>query len=370
MRRSYRPGFTLVELLVVIAIIGILVGLLLPAVQMAREAARRTQCSNNMKNLALANVNFETTKKNFPGIQSAFGVNGSGAQTTGKVGTWVVALLPYLENQALRDIWDDTSEQAAWYGALTGSAPAQIDRFFPNLSVTQCPTDTRQAESVALNSYAVNAGFYPYGPMVSSLNMAYGSGGSIAARVAQSKQNGPFTNQLPAQIRLDPSASSATGVFGTGAGSYGADDVRDGLSQTIGFTENLQADRWNYTNIGDDSARWFVGVGWLYRLESGAKDPTMTKRPAAQFPPPDVEPRNRLNGDKLNVSISSDGFEVGRPSSDHAGGVIQATMLDGSVVSLNEQINYHVYQALMTPQTSSSDVPLNKYLLKDSDWRQ
>src|SRR4051812_32567571 len=64
--RTVNRGFTLVELLVVIAIIGILVALLLPAIQAAREAARRAQCSNNLKNLSLAVLNFESGKKRLP----------------------------------------------------------------------------------------------------------------------------------------------------------------------------------------------------------------------------------------------------------------------------------------------------------------
>lgn len=91
LRRDPRPGFTLVELLVVIAIIGILVGLLLPAVQAAREAARRMQCSNNMKQIGLAIHNYENTIKQLP---MCYGIGPSGLEWGG-----LTALLPYLEQK-------------------------------------------------------------------------------------------------------------------------------------------------------------------------------------------------------------------------------------------------------------------------------
>lgn len=91
-----RGGFTLVELLVVIAIIGILIALLLPAVQAAREAARRTQCVNNLKQMALGCQNYHDTHKSLPPSRIDDGA------------TWCIILLPYLEQEALYDAYDFT----------------------------------------------------------------------------------------------------------------------------------------------------------------------------------------------------------------------------------------------------------------------
>jgi prepilin-type N-terminal cleavage/methylation domain-containing protein/prepilin-type processing-associated H-X9-DG protein len=101
MRNDQDRGFTLIELLVVIAIIGLLVALLLPAVQAAREAARRAQCVNNLKQLGLALHTYETASRSFPpGYISNFDTSGN---DTGPGWGWAVMLLPHIEQKPLFD---------------------------------------------------------------------------------------------------------------------------------------------------------------------------------------------------------------------------------------------------------------------------
>jgi prepilin-type N-terminal cleavage/methylation domain-containing protein len=371
MRRSIHTGFTLVELLVVISIIGVLVGLLLPAVQAAREAGRRITCSNNLKNLGLALSNFESSKKSYPGYQDVYGAAGSGSAATGKVGSWVVALMPNIEQQPLRDLWDDPTVQANWYtkGQPFPSSPPRdpsiAEQFYPNIALLNCPSDTKNDELFGVNSYVANTGFIPVGTNVGTLHPAYASGGTDASVRSQRKENGIFVNKVG---RVNGSSGTS---FGFGAAPVKSDSIRDGTSQTLAFSENMQAGSWEYYSGlpgagANDSARWWHGMVWLYRLEPGSTAPT--SRSVSQQPD-NVDPRNKINGQKLTSDITVDGFEVGRPSSNHSG-VCNAAMLDGAVISLDEGMDYHVYQALMTPQSSSSDVPANKYILKDDDFRQ
>ncbi|MBL8890598.1 MAG: DUF1559 domain-containing protein [Planctomycetaceae bacterium] len=107
MSRNNRIGFTLVELLVVIAIIAVLMGLLLPAVQFAREAARNSSCLNNMRQIALATANFESAQKAFPParfFQKQFPA--PGLDCGGNEPSWFVRMLPYLEQDNLYKKWD------------------------------------------------------------------------------------------------------------------------------------------------------------------------------------------------------------------------------------------------------------------------
>lgn len=150
-----RSAFTLVELLVVIAIIGILVGLLLPAVQAAREAARRMQCSNNLKQIALATLNYESAYKRFPARQSGSGGIATGAQRL-RVSIFT-ALCPFYEQQPLYNTIVSKQTSVPW------ANHAWWNTQLPNLL---CPSDAYNTgsdarPSTARNgrcSYAVNGG--------------------------------------------------------------------------------------------------------------------------------------------------------------------------------------------------------------------
>ncbi len=120
MVRRQRYGFTLVELLVVIAIIGVLVGLLLPAVQAAREAARRMQCSNNLKQLGLAVHNFDSTYKKLP-TSGQCGSTG-GTTTPYMIHSTVTYLLPYMEQQNLYNMFNMSANPFTAYGASPSGA--------------------------------------------------------------------------------------------------------------------------------------------------------------------------------------------------------------------------------------------------------
>jgi len=146
-------GFTLVELLVVIAIIGVLVALLLPAVQAAREAARRSQCLNNLKQEALGHLNFESAKGTLP-----VGLNEYG------YGTWQVAILPYLEQGGLRALYKNYANTTPGGGPLYYDEPNTTNVSSKRLSIGTCPSDKISTNwpwgktGMTKHNYAVNYG--------------------------------------------------------------------------------------------------------------------------------------------------------------------------------------------------------------------
>ena len=139
-RRSAR-GFTLVELLVVIAIIGILVALLLPAIQAARESARRAQCTSNLKNVGLALLNYHDTKKEFPAaIRYPTGTNYSPLDDSRLFWNWAIEILPYLEETTIADSLQ-ISTLKRLYDPAGGAADVNSDERGVELGVMLCPSD-------------------------------------------------------------------------------------------------------------------------------------------------------------------------------------------------------------------------------------
>ncbi len=141
MQKNKTHAFTLVELLVVIAIIGVLVALLLPAVQAAREAARRMQCINNLKQIGLGLANYESSFQQFPiqySVQDEAGIDGSGL-------SWMMSILPFIEQQALFDSIDPTGSMQAGQGMVRlENYPAirtPIDAYL-------CPSDPEAKEKI------------------------------------------------------------------------------------------------------------------------------------------------------------------------------------------------------------------------------
>ncbi len=164
--RSPRTAFTLVELLVVIAIIGILVSLLLPAVQSAREAARRTQCSNRMKQLALALHNYAAAAGAFPPghisrieAKGQHWCNDDGIHPYRHGAPWTVLILCYLEEQARYDEFD-FDEPFGHTSKYFTSADANYEGWIKPLSKYQCPSDPNSKPEVNnINYFGVQGGF-------------------------------------------------------------------------------------------------------------------------------------------------------------------------------------------------------------------
>lgn len=140
---KHRAGFTLVELLVVIAIIGILVALLLPAVQAAREAARRMQCTNNIKQLALACHNYHDTYKTFPPNHIFSGSTPARSRNTEGWG-WGALILPYMEQQSLHD--DLEVGQTSLVHLLTNKGAAVLPLLQSRIPSMTCPSDSNVNE--------------------------------------------------------------------------------------------------------------------------------------------------------------------------------------------------------------------------------
>lgn len=225
--RSRRIAFTLIELLVVIAIIAVLIALLLPAVQQAREAARRSQCKNNLKQLGLAVHNYHDTFNTLPPAYINPG-NGQSAAlypagNTRNISGYLM-LLPYLDQAPLYNQINfslplgPAAGGGATFGALAPNSQAGL--FSNPLPVFRCPSDTAYQEP--MDSTVSPFSSYPGYAITNAQRVSYGF---VFDRIAY---------QIGVNYRFDGTATK--GIWGiNGAGGF--KDVTDGTSNTLVFME-------------------------------------------------------------------------------------------------------------------------------------
>lgn len=307
-----RGGFTLVELLVVIAIIGILIALLLPAVQAAREAARRMQCSSNMKQIGLAFVNYEAAIGSYPPGRMSCDRTPSGIcfglasyQRPGTSG--FVMLLPFLEQQQIYDMFAPFENGAIFPadmgdGTITGWRTPLVEAGMASRpSVFVCPSDIAETHynyngegDLATSSYAMCQG--RYGPeFLISKKVKYENDGVFVYRAF-------FKNR----------------------------DISDGLSHTIFAGEGSRGDKIETRN------RWTRAGRHLDGLRT-------TNNPI-----------NMPVGEG-HIYTGSFSFSVnGAFRSEHPGGAMFA-FGDGHVDFLVEEIDMRTYQALSTRATGETE---------------
>ncbi len=336
-RSAGRPprGFTLVELLVVIAIIGMLMALLIPAVQMARESARRATCMNNQKQIGLAIMNFATARDRLP---SGFSPHPVSTPASYACMSWVVPMLPYLEQKPLYD--------RIQTNILTISKPGLLSTNL-TLNVLNCPSRTIPnhlgvpmymgiPQPPAPLAYVVNAGMSDnYTPNVSQ-------GGQLDFQA-----NGVFFDHYSITYPGNKGPKITTDL------SYIND--HDGTSSTILFSENIDACDWigpnaltpfNMAYLGQT---WGQGIVWrMNKLDTSA--PLIYP----DYPFLLNKDLNALRQAYNNPSLPLSDQYTAKPSSAHPG-VFLTTMVDGHTLALSGDIDYRVYVMIMAPWNSASE---------------
>jgi prepilin-type N-terminal cleavage/methylation domain-containing protein len=269
--RATSRGFTLVELLVVIAIIGILVALLLPAIQAAREAARRNQCTNNLKQIGIGFMNHENTYKFLPGSGWHPWVVGDALLGAGRnqPGGWMYQILPFIEEQALFDLKDDgnktvvTTQQKnqALQMQLTPvplfNCPSrrQAKPYAFRLPNTWTPYNSARPNQLCRGDYAANSGDCP--------------GGLLQWWIEDTKKYEPSSDWI--SVKYDDPASHEWPPFDgqTGINFLGGQvkmaNIVDGTSKTYMVGEKyLNPDAYDSdgTIDGGDNHSYFQGFDW------------------------------------------------------------------------------------------------------------
>ena len=311
-RAKRRAAFTLVELLVVIAIIGILVALLLPAVQAAREAARRTQCINHLKQIGLACHNFESTNGHFPTGGGAVEQFTSAREFRGPLygyeyASWTYQILPYIEEQSLYDLRE--GETLSRSGFIRSGL---IER---PVSSYNCPTRAVRFATIGVDLYALA----DYAGVMSSWNDPGWEGFEwrISRPPRPNEEEVVWTGIIAKGGHVN-SSSNPPEIWDFGKVDFAK--ITDGSSNTILVAEkSVQQPYWTIP----DNSPWpywevygyYVGADWPNMRMFGARTNGSNEVPVRS----DFEPRNRLN-----TQVAEYGFGSAHP------GVLIAAFGDAS----------------------------------------
>jgi prepilin-type N-terminal cleavage/methylation domain-containing protein/prepilin-type processing-associated H-X9-DG protein len=326
MTEQAKRGFTLVELLVVIAIIGVLVALLIPAVNAARELARKSQCANNIRNLAQGVAGHETQKGYYPGrINFVLASNGQQVPVS-----WMAKTLPYIEQNNVWDlILNDPKPLANWSDVLDAlSSPTVIQPntrwFVTNLEVASCPSDPPVSLMPARLSYVINAGIWDR------------TLGSNMDQWNDLRANG-IAHVIP--------YNSTTGRVDAGFVSK-----NDGLTATLLLSENVNAISWVMLEEGATTMVWTTQEAWLLDTENPG--------PERQYA---INKGHERNIDDVLLQMSRNSpdelLSTARPSSFHSGGV-QAAYCDTHVEFLSDEIHPWVYARRLSTSKAQARHPV------------
>jgi prepilin-type N-terminal cleavage/methylation domain-containing protein/prepilin-type processing-associated H-X9-DG protein len=361
MSGRHRSGFTLVELLVVIAIIGVLVALLLPAVQAAREAARRMQCQNNLKQWALGCHNFENTRKYFPRGNNA--VAGKPFPESGN-GSWMLLALGYLEQGSLYDQIVAFGSLAQATNPTSPPSPAGAVGVLPvRLPLSRCPSDgwiltgANAVTDPGLCNYIASTGPQcnnpPAGcPAPFQLHCNGVSQPGMTGTNVVPPTLSPLTHPgYPASATHGTTAvtPNVRGMFSRGGATIGFNEVTDGTSNTLFLGETLpqfcEFQIYNGAPPGTKGSGWAGGnhiaqgqtiqpINWKIDKQNPINDVFGSCLCNAQ-----TNPSGDLSRCIMNWHVTW-GFK-----SNHPGGS-QFALVDGSVRFVSQTIEHRTYQYL------------------------
>jgi len=313
-------GFTLIELLVVISIIAVLIALLLPAVQQAREAARRSQCRNNLKQYGLGIHNYHDTFGMFP-IGASGGSLGNALPRVG----WQVRILPFMDQAPLYnriDFSSDARNQAIEPGKTLWSY---------TLPYVRCPSDPYPS-------------FFGTGAVQYAQANYTGSMGSQLTFSTDRTICHHFDSFAIKQSRFGTSAASdqISGIFSFGAASIRIRDVTDGTTNTLLAGEALPGCVGNGTSASasGQAGSWINTWGNLFGLGGGVS----TIVPINEFTSCDFATAGQIADPQCNPGTWQNTMQYNYGfKSRHVGGS-QFTLADGSVRFISENINHQLFQ--------------------------